>query len=466
MRICLFLPTPRHTSNVPVAETASARMRRRLRRSVDRIVWRFSPARHLSNYAWTDLVNSNKGDHAIRMAIGAQIAAAMAPQPVTFTEVGWDDMTPDDAEAIGRSHDLFVIAGSGYFTLGPHGQATPRLLRDCESLERLRCPAVAYGTGTNRNFDAAGHDPGPADDVSSTGNIALARLLGRLGAVGVRDANTQQALQRLTDRPVELMGDPVLFWPEAPPAVARPLGQRLRIGVNLAYHGAAMDARMARNLPVYAAFLRRLAAELSAELHYIVHYDAERAVPPMLRSHGVTLAVHDVPAAGLAPVYRTLDLHVCEMLHSSIIAIAAGVPTMNIGYDVKNRAFFELLGSSGSASMPRSSPSHRCGRPPRRCWPGGRTSSPPPPPAPPGWHARATGCSAGSGTSPWPAVWPPSPPAQPRTDAPGPARGLAWRRAVPVTTPRTPTPCDRAGARGTAWSDRAVARRHAGTVCW
>ena len=118
----------------------------------------------------------------------------------------------------------------------------------------------------------------------------------------------------------------------------------MRIGVNLAYHGTAMDARLARNLPVYAAFLRRLAAELSAELHYIVHYDAERAVPLMLRSHGVKLVVHDVPADGLASVYRTLDLHMCEMLHSSIIAIAAGVPTMNIGYDVKNRAFFEMLG--------------------------------------------------------------------------------------------------------------------------
>lgn len=345
MRICLFLPTPRHTSNVPVAETAFLRLKRRLRRAADRLAWSVRPARHLSNYAWTDLVNSNKGDHAIRMAIGAQIAAAMVPQPVTFTEVGWDDMMPDDAEAIGRSHDLFVIAGSGYFTLDRHGQAPARLLRDCESLERLRCPAVAYGTGTNRNLDAPDHGPeGAADDASAKGNMVLARLLGQLGAVGVRDANTQRALQRLTDRKVELMGDPVLFWPEAPPAAPRPLGQRLRIGVNLAYHGTAMDARMARNLPVYAAFLRRLAAETSAELHYVVHYNAERAVPLMLRSHGVTLAVHDLPASELPSLYRTFDLHMCEMLHSSIIAIAAGVPTMNIGYDIKNRAFFELLG--------------------------------------------------------------------------------------------------------------------------
>lgn len=322
-------------------------MKRRLRRSADRLAWSVRPASNLSNYAWTDLENSNKGDHAIRLAVRAQISAAVAPRTVTFTEVGWDELTREAADEIGRRHDLFVIAGSGYFFLDRHGNAAARLDRDSNLLGRLNCPVVAYGAGLNRNLGPPGSDmTASADDVSSGGAEVLARLLGHLVAVGVRDANTQRVLQRLTDKRVELMGDPVLFWPAPPPAVPRPLGQRMRIGVNLAYHGTAMDARLARNLPIYAAFLRRLAAEISADLHYVVHYDAERAVPLMLRSHGVKLEVHDVPAGELASLYRTLDLHMCEMLHSSIIAIAAGVPTINVGYDVKNRAFYELLGTS------------------------------------------------------------------------------------------------------------------------
>ena len=345
LKICIFVAIPAHLADIPAGGSATARMKRRLRRAADRMAWGVRPARRLSSYAWTERENSNKGDHAIRLAVRAQIAAAMAPREVEFTELGWDELTPDAAGEIGRCHDLFVIAGSGYFFLDRHGNAAARLERDAAFLARLGCPAMAYGPGLNRTLAPPGSEATvPADGVSAEGARVLGRVLARLAAVGVRDANSQRALQRLTDRKVELMGDPVLFWPEAPPAAPRPLGPRLRIGVNLAYHGTAMDARMARNLPVYGAFLRRLAAEMSAELHYVVHYNAERAVPLMLRSHGVDLVVHDLPASELPALYRTLDLHMCEMLHSSIIAIAAGVPTMNIGYDIKNRAFFELLG--------------------------------------------------------------------------------------------------------------------------
>jgi hypothetical protein len=345
MRICLFLATPQHLTNIPVPETSLARVKRRLRRGANRLAWRVRPAHHSRNYAWTDRDNSNKGDHAIRLAIRDQLAAALAPEAVSFTELGWDELTPETADGIGRSHDLFVIAGSGYFFLDGQGDATARLDRDATLLARLDCPVVAYGAGLNRNLGAPDAEAAlPADAVSPRGASVLARLLGSLAAVGVRDATAQRVLQRLTDRRVDLMGDPVLFWPDPPPDAPRPVGETMRIGVNLAYHGNAMGPRLARNLPAYAGFLRRLAAEMPAELHYIIHYDAERAVPLMLRSHGVKLTVHDVPAGKLAPVYRTLDLHVCEMLHSSIMAVAAGVPTLNVGYDVKNRAFYEMLG--------------------------------------------------------------------------------------------------------------------------
>jgi hypothetical protein len=41
---------------------------------------------------------------------------------------------------------------------------------------------------------------------------------------------------------------------------------------------------------------------------------------------------------------RIEAMHLCQTLHSAIFAINAGVQTVNVGYDVKNFAFFELLG--------------------------------------------------------------------------------------------------------------------------
>jgi polysaccharide pyruvyl transferase WcaK-like protein len=42
--------------------------------------------------------------------------------------------------------------------------------------------------------------------------------------------------------------------------------------------------------------------------------------------------------------YATLDLHVCQMLHSSILCLAAGVPAIALAYDVKNAGLFEMMG--------------------------------------------------------------------------------------------------------------------------
>jgi polysaccharide pyruvyl transferase WcaK-like protein len=75
----------------------------------------------------------------------------------------------------------------------------------------------------------------------------------------------------------------------------------------------------------------------------MVHYETERLIPHLLRSEGVSVTVVDAPPAELLAWYGYLDLTICQMLHSSILSFNAGVPAVNLGYDIKNHAFFELM---------------------------------------------------------------------------------------------------------------------------
>ena len=100
---------------------------------------------------------------------------------------------------------------------------------------------------------------------------------------------------------------------------------------------------MPGQVALLAAAMRRFAEGRPCAFTYFVHYEAERVIPGLLRHAGLAVTVVDAPAPAMLGAYAELDLHVCEMLHSSILALNAGVPTINLGYDVKNAAFFELM---------------------------------------------------------------------------------------------------------------------------
>lgn len=69
-------------------------------------------------------------------------------------------------------------------------------------------------------------------------------------------------------------------------------------------------------------------------------------MPRLLRAHGISVERHDPAPDHLPGLYRSFDIHICQMLHSAILAIGADVPTMNFAYDAKSGGFFELLGLS------------------------------------------------------------------------------------------------------------------------
>jgi polysaccharide pyruvyl transferase WcaK-like protein len=64
----------------------------------------------------------------------------------------------------------------------------------------------------------------------------------------------------------------------------------------------------------------------------------------MIRARGLPLTVIQTRSPReMIEAYREMDIVVCQMLHSSILATNAGVPSLCIAYDVKNYTFYKLF---------------------------------------------------------------------------------------------------------------------------
>ncbi len=226
------------------------------------------------------------------------------------------------------SHDLVIIGGGGFCS----GFALP--LND-RLIAAIRTPIVLFGIGYNRNFGDQGLD---AEQRRS-----LALLAAKAVLCGVRDRLTAQLLGEVGGQ-ATLTGDPALFLrPRRPWRV--PPRRTPAVGFNIACHGWSLQAQhFARILGVYREVIARLVAERDPQLFYMVHTNREADTARTLRREFPGLRVCRYPAAKLLYMYGRLDLAVSMMLHSSILAHAAGTPVVNIAYDEKNRAFLEDIG--------------------------------------------------------------------------------------------------------------------------
>jgi len=286
----------------------------------------------------------NKGDIALRKAIKEQLRKAFAPRAIRFDELEWGSLKAEMADEIGRSSDLFVIAGSGYVAPDPEGDAPKRMFDDLAFLRRLKIPKIAYGIGFNQLIENERALDATETLPIATGDV-LRSLLTEMDLISVRDDQTRQLIERLTARHSFLTGDPALFYGTG--RAERPLKPRLsriRMGLNLAMHGPAAAKRLPRDFPAYRALLRAIAREHCVEFHYVPHASGERIFWYLLLAHGIFVRWHDPKPENLVGFYSGLDLHVCQMLHSSILSVNAGIPTINIAYDVKNLEFFNLMG--------------------------------------------------------------------------------------------------------------------------
>lgn len=320
-------------ANVPREASVFESFKRYVYSARDRIEFRLGRLDALDFRNHEDSGTYNLGDHAIMLACLQAIhhvrpTAALLP-------VNWMQLSEHHAD-----HDAMVICGSGYFFLDAHFQLPPRIASDIAFLEKYDIPAVLYGVGVNltdatlksRIFDL------PPDQ-----KFLLGRLLKRCSHISVRDEASRQLLQSCTDKPVMLVGDPALFSGRAMVDGQRPAERPNNIGVNLPFHGAAVNRQLVESFPSWIETFKQIQRLSGCHYMYMVHYDAELVVAKMMRDAGIDLTIVHGDVNELLAGYSGLRLHLGGMLHSCILAASSGTPCIGLAYDIKHVGFFETL---------------------------------------------------------------------------------------------------------------------------
>jgi len=311
-------------------------------RTLDVVRWFAFRSTKTRFHHWNTRQVTNKGDIAIRESIKEQIAAYFVPRAVEFREIGWGFLQTHSLKEIGESSDLFVIAGSGYIFSNEQGDVHSRIAEDARLFASLTCPIVAYGIGWNKLLDAENVTEGR--NLNEGARRILTDLFGNVELIGVRDRATQSLLKELTGKEIALIADPALFYHGSDVSgVPKADDGFLRVGLNLAFHGKESAERIERQHLAICEFLKEFSRRHAVVYHYVQHTYTERAMPRLLRAHGIAVEHHDPVPQNLPGLYKSFDIHISQMLHSAILAVDAGVPTMNFAYDAKSSGFFELL---------------------------------------------------------------------------------------------------------------------------
>jgi len=352
--ILLYLAEPAARERSPVRRSLKGHLRAAVARGFDRFRWRVLKDFRIDYDAWRVVTNTNKGDAAIREAITAQLASLPFRPPVEIVEVGWGELTEQHVARMNETRGLFVIAGSGYLHFGRSNELSERIERDLGFIGRMSCARIAYGIGINqfrvdgtlRLFDT--------DAVPARSRDLLASFANVMDVISVRDETTQRVLADLRPSGLHLTGDPALFLAPALSAPSRSDQPRPAVvGLNFALHGPNTAAMLAERMRWIVPLVRRMREAWQCRFRYVMHSDVERVFPLLLRQHGIETEVIDAPVQATLDAYTALDLHVCQMMHSSILAVAAGTPVINIGYDVKNQEFFRLMGIADLCFEPK-----------------------------------------------------------------------------------------------------------------
>lgn len=334
----------------PLRKTAKEQIGALLRRTADQARWRLRGDFSMNFYVWQRFENTNRGDIAIRETIGAQVAALALPTPCDLVEVQWGQLTESHVQRLNEAGGIFVLAGGGYLFLDGDGSISPRIEADIALMRRMSCLRVGYGIGINQVRVGSNLSPVTAEDLPQATHETLRRFAATVDLISVRDRSSKNVLDAVIGGgmpQVHLIGDPVLFLNPGPPPHRPPPQQGMLLGLNFALHGRNTAATLPERMLWIVPFLRRMRASWNCRFRYFVHSDTEHVLVHLLRRAGFQMEVIDGDTATLMRGYAELDAHVCQMMHSSIMAISAWVPTLNIGYDVKNREFFSLLGIDG-----------------------------------------------------------------------------------------------------------------------
>lgn len=344
MKVAIYSAISGVNENLPVERSWVDVAKLRTRRAWNLISWKATGLTKFDAWVYRDRKNSNVGDMAIRLSIENLITRASGG-PLEFLEFQWGELNDLAVHQINQECALFVIGGSGYFHLDEHGGCSDRLSSDLSFLKSISIPQVVFGAGVNINLaDSRGIRAAPTQDASKV----FREVLSEMRAISVRDELSREILQPLCPREISIIPDPAIVFADfaecGRDVAAVPGRRRPVIGLNFGFQSHFSSEIFRLNLNAYISVLKELRRRCNPHFYYFVHTDPERMVPDLLSTSGFDVQSVVGSAEKLIDVYRRLDVHVCQMLHSSILALSVNVPTVNMAYDLKNRGFFELMG--------------------------------------------------------------------------------------------------------------------------
>ncbi|AJP48822.1 hypothetical protein PG1C_11070 [Rugosibacter aromaticivorans] len=348
IRVLLYVPVPETQAFLPVKRGVFQEAKSFLKRhwEIEKSVR--SGKLCLSDYHHIRTLSSNRGDIAIGTAVKESLVRAFREDGCEITVAGWDSLSPTSVSWINDEFDLFVIGGGGYIFLDSGGFLNHRK-KDIEFLKDITVPIVAYGIGLNRLMYEKTIDVDAFTTLPTETKNYLNYFSNVVSEISVRDLPTQQLFQRAAKRDSVLTGDPALFLglDETPSSLSIRSGESNgEVGINVAAHGWRALKILEQVMPVLEPIFFELESKSAKELSYFLHDNLEYPVVEYLRRRGLHLRLVDGLPKVLSEGYRSMDFVVSQMLHSSILAFSVGTPAINIAYDLKSAAFFELFNLS------------------------------------------------------------------------------------------------------------------------
>jgi len=338
VHIVLYALIPAESAHRPIQRRGFFWLRNQVRRLLELARWRFLGRWRAHHSTFKDATNTNRGDIAIRLGVRHLINQAFQGHALHVTEIPWGEL--DRIHTLAPHPDLLIIGGGGFLFADKEGRLPPRFAADVAAISMVSCPVVAASVGLNNLMQ----DGEPWRGFHSDSRSDIRTFLAALDLISVRDHSTSAALEPYTSAPPPVIVDPA-FLLAAPgrPSNARGDGL-LSVGLNLAFHGAHTAECSRHMLPLYVNVLKALNLATPCRFTYFVHSDAERGIASALKLSGIDLEIVDAEAEIMIDAYRRMDIHICQMLHSAILATSVGTPTLNLAYDIKSASFFDLLG--------------------------------------------------------------------------------------------------------------------------
>jgi polysaccharide pyruvyl transferase WcaK-like protein len=347
LRILLYTLIPAEREFEPIKRSPFALLRNRARRLLDLAVWRVTGIWRAHYFTFEDHNNSNRGDIAIRVGVRRQLERLFAGRPLQIDEIAWGDLGAA-ISAASEPYDLIVIAGGGYLFADPRGRLPPRFAADVEALARTSAPVVAVSVGLNHLIMPGGRGTPAAFAFHRDQHALIHRFIDRVEMISVRDDATRAALAMIDPACGQVIIDPAFLLVSTFDVERRRKGARrgptLAVGLNIAFHGPHATTINRRLLREMAHTLETFAAATPTRFYYFVHSDSEHAIVDALRLWGLSIEVVEGDVDTMLTAYKRLDIHVAQMLHSTIFAMAVGVPALALAYDTKSAAFYDLFG--------------------------------------------------------------------------------------------------------------------------